>query len=769
MSERVISRARNIRSRLLRSAPFAGTARAALHTAWHLRFYYVGLVFFLTALMVEAGVLQWVCDDAFISFRYARNFVNGNGLVYNVGERVEGYTNFLWIVELSVLQLLTQISFSALSQILSVLMTVGVFYLIVRLARQYPIAHRRHWVALLAVGFWALNRNTALWTTSGLETRQFTFFILLAIVFVTEGESRKTFTRASWALAASALTRPEGLMIGVSFLFWAALRHRPASAPQRLQQLVALAVPLFLVVGTHYLFRYSYYGLWLPNTYYAKVVRPWPDAGFLYMGAAFLESGLYFTLPFIALGVFVRRLHRCASQLFLFACLLFPHMAYLVKVGGDHFEYRPLDFYFPLLAIMTAEGVVFFGVLLRILSRRVSSYAAKTVEGLTTFGAAVGVVAYGAVIQVAEYSLTYDADFAGSHVKPEITESRFPAAFILPFMRDLVPLYDHSTEILLKHAIGVKWREHERFSDRQQKSFAAYDRRDRRRLPPDAVMAYPYAGILPFSLDELTVIDTHGLTDATIARNGSRPNSRRVMAHDRWAPPDYLESRGVNIEVLPATSSASEALRRGSYAAKLADDLWMPFKTSRPKWAEQVFSEYSLTTRPRWSKGENGGTAFVDGQRLKVKQVLATFEDNGFKGWSLEGAMARREGAVSGQQRVTGFCGRWFLGSFEPESSTQAGDKAVGQARSAEFYPEGGDYLYLLLAGGADAGVGVELLSGSESVQAVRATGNESLQHVWIDLAEYEGAAIKVRVFDESRGHYGHILLDQVVVFGRSS
>src|SRR5438105_15822381 len=37
-------------------------------------------------------------DDSFISFRYARNLLRGDGLVYNPGERVEGYTNFLWVV-----------------------------------------------------------------------------------------------------------------------------------------------------------------------------------------------------------------------------------------------------------------------------------------------------------------------------------------------------------------------------------------------------------------------------------------------------------------------------------------------------------------------------------------------------------------------------------------------------------------------------------------------------------------------------------------------
>src|SRR5689334_10099421 len=37
-------------------------------------------------------------DDAYITFRYARNLVRGLGLVYNPGERIEGYTNFLWTI-----------------------------------------------------------------------------------------------------------------------------------------------------------------------------------------------------------------------------------------------------------------------------------------------------------------------------------------------------------------------------------------------------------------------------------------------------------------------------------------------------------------------------------------------------------------------------------------------------------------------------------------------------------------------------------------------
>ena len=51
--------------------------------------------------LLRAVRLAWLCDDSFISIRYAQNFADGLGLVYNAGEYVEGYTNFLWTVMLA--------------------------------------------------------------------------------------------------------------------------------------------------------------------------------------------------------------------------------------------------------------------------------------------------------------------------------------------------------------------------------------------------------------------------------------------------------------------------------------------------------------------------------------------------------------------------------------------------------------------------------------------------------------------------------------------
>jgi len=42
-------------------------------------------------------------DDAYIILRYAKNILAGNGIVWNIGDRVEGYSSFLWLILISLL------------------------------------------------------------------------------------------------------------------------------------------------------------------------------------------------------------------------------------------------------------------------------------------------------------------------------------------------------------------------------------------------------------------------------------------------------------------------------------------------------------------------------------------------------------------------------------------------------------------------------------------------------------------------------------------
>lgn len=59
------------------------------------------IIFFTLLIIFRVYFYGWVTDDAFITFRSVLNFVNGDGLVFNIGERVQSYTHPLWFLLLS--------------------------------------------------------------------------------------------------------------------------------------------------------------------------------------------------------------------------------------------------------------------------------------------------------------------------------------------------------------------------------------------------------------------------------------------------------------------------------------------------------------------------------------------------------------------------------------------------------------------------------------------------------------------------------------------
>ena len=271
--------------------------------------------------------------------------------------------NFLWVLELAALWRLLGVppeqAAAWLSVACSVVAVMGVW------CARLPQLRHRWLVAWMAFGLLCSSATFAVWTSGGgLETRQFTLFTTSAVLCLSLWRSER------WGLAAAALslalaagTRPEGLMTGLVCIGWFAARSMADAGRFRpdWRRLAWLAVPFVVLVAAHYLFRYAYYGEWLPNTYYAKHVRPWYESGFRYLWAAALETGLYLLLPLAAVAA-RERWRACRDGAFALPLLLVgTHMAYVMRIGGDHFEYRPLDFYWPLLALPAAAGIVHLG------------------------------------------------------------------------------------------------------------------------------------------------------------------------------------------------------------------------------------------------------------------------------------------------------------------------------------------------------------------------------------------------------------------------
>jgi arabinofuranosyltransferase len=342
-----------------------------------------------------------------------------------------------------------------------------------------------------------------------------------------------------------------------------------------------LAAPFLAITALHYLGRRAYYGEWLPNTYYAKAVRSWVEAGVHYFTAASIENGLYLLVPLSLLGGWaVWRRSNDAVHL-LSAALILPHAAYLLVIGGDHFEYRPLDFWWPLIAAGAAAGVAEAAI-------GVSRRAEDTGIVLRRAGAAALLVlalVYGNAMGFASHLITRDLTARSEtfSINPQLTPERSPLLFRIPGMSLLAPVYNASLTFCIDHAVGRRQVEHKALWTYRKQLWGAYENVARRGVVPGGlVMAMGVVGIAPYHLPDVEFIDVLGLTDKVIARTPvDKPNEERRMAHDRQPPKGYLESRGVNVRIRPASRTLDEALSFAPNAIALAPDLWMPFRVER--------------------------------------------------------------------------------------------------------------------------------------------------------------------------------------------
>ena len=547
-----------------------------------------------------SSVAWFLCDDAFISFRYVRNLLEGHGLVFNPGEHVEGYSNFLWVLELAAIWGLSGVAPERAAPWLSVAFTAGTIAAMMWWIARLPLLRHRGLVAWMALGLVCSSATFAVWTSGGgLETRQFTFFIVLAVVCLSlYRDSRRGLLAASLSLAAAALTRPEGPLLAALCCGWFVIQRMADTGRPNpdWRRLICLAAPFVVLVGAHFLWRYAYYGEWLPNTWYAKHVRPWYESGFRYLWAAALETGLYLLIPLAAVAM-RNRWRASHDGIWALALLLVGvHMAYVMRIGGDHFEYRPLDFYWPLLAVPASMGIVHLGS--RVANRRwLRRFSPRLAVGARTCAIVlfIPVLFYTSAIQGTLL-------FEGAAIRERIRRLHIElgdgnAAWLLaaPGMPMLVAVSNDLRRQTSRQMVASPFAEHREFANQQLRTWKPYENMENGVIPDDALMVGGAIGIRFYYLPDMKVIDFLGLTDATVARNPvEKPNHQRMMAHDRRPPVGYVEQRGVNFTIHPPATSELQALGRAEYAVKVGPALWMPFDSPDRQWVLDRFAGRDL-------------------------------------------------------------------------------------------------------------------------------------------------------------------------------
>jgi arabinofuranosyltransferase len=207
-------------------------------------------------------------DDAYIVYRYARNLAHGNGFVFNLGERVEGVTCFLWTLVLA--------PFSAaglsLPRVAPVLTAIAGLGCLVLVARRHADCEGRDRLAprdVVAPALLAATPAFAYWSVGALEAVPFALLLSLAARgYAREHRDAKGFSSAIW-LGLAGLVRPETPLIVAALAVYRVRRHGLGATLRWIGIVAAFFAP-FLA------FRRLYFDSWLPNTFYAKTGDPLP-------------------------------------------------------------------------------------------------------------------------------------------------------------------------------------------------------------------------------------------------------------------------------------------------------------------------------------------------------------------------------------------------------------------------------------------------------------------------------------------------------------
>ena len=310
-------------------------------------------------------------DDSFISFRYAKNFSNGFGLVFNPGESpVEGYTCFLWVVLLAIG---SKIGFDIviLSKILGYTFSIGTLAALLFLRKNKNI----NLVNLISSSLIVSTCGAfTVWGSSGMETSLFTFILTLVFIQIEKFivcPNSKTLTFSGLLLSLLSLTRPEGILITFTLIILIILHNIFILKKFHIKRVLALIIPIFLIVGSHFIFRIIYYQDVLPNTFYNKVGSGIDQflRGLRYM-KSFLQASWFIFIPII-LGLILKIKDKSFNKNNSFYMSIFItlviYFIYIVYIGGDVMPaFRFISPTIPILAILCSYSLMRITTLLHL-------------------------------------------------------------------------------------------------------------------------------------------------------------------------------------------------------------------------------------------------------------------------------------------------------------------------------------------------------------------------------------------------------------------
>ena len=286
---------------------------------------FLTFVFFIIITLV----LGWQSDDSFRGYVMVKHLLEGNGFVYNIGERVCATTSPLYTLSCAIPYALTREMFFT-TIILDVIYSAAAYYIFA-----YRICRTREQVL---TGFFSLVGSKAFlsYTTSGLENSLLFLFIAL---FIWQYMKRDFFDQKHLLLLALtfsgiALTRMDNVLLFIPAIVFVFLAKRENTGFLKCVGTGLLGLcPFFLWEA----FSFLYFGSLVPNTAYVKIgtgitLTDYVKHGMIYYWYTFINDAVVITIPavFIVMSLILRKI-----KYILVSGGIVLYGLYLLSVGGD--------------------------------------------------------------------------------------------------------------------------------------------------------------------------------------------------------------------------------------------------------------------------------------------------------------------------------------------------------------------------------------------------------------------------------------------------
>ena len=326
----------------------------------------ISLLFFSIIFLVIRE--SWFCDDAYFTLRSSLNLHYGYGPIWNAGERVQAFTNPLWMFILSI---------SSAKNIFSTTIYCSVIFTCLTLINiTYIALKRNNFIGLLFAIVLLLNSWVFIdFSTSGLETPLSAFIV--SSVFINSRFIKKkklNDIRTGLIIGLSYLTRPD-LVILTFFDSFLNYFNYFESKKLFYKSIKSIFIGIILILIPWFLFSIIYYGFPFPSTAYAKIGQNIPKLnvikqGFLYSFSLVLGDISGSILIFLSIVIIpLRKLflqknlynfkYFFKNNLVLFISII--NISYIIWVGGDFMLGR---FFYPLIIYSSCnlafEGEIFY-------------------------------------------------------------------------------------------------------------------------------------------------------------------------------------------------------------------------------------------------------------------------------------------------------------------------------------------------------------------------------------------------------------------------